>query len=275
MRIEDIYEGSLKTKRTFLVDYKDLILPPTSNAITTAALAPILAPILASYGLPVAVGAAGIASAVAVSAGIGLTIGAVLHYLKRDKRSFIKSYDEFTTLVMKRDLLIATQKKLQKDQYSEYKLSIKPPISDVKKRIKLVGSRLIKLLDNDKSGQEPDDVKRFKNNIINAYTKSKPLLEQVEHQLDESAIVLGIGVYTLVNKYLKTTGSSRIKNMIEKIESSKKPETQLAMYRKLQTYVAWDYVEDRIDIKTYRSQTIGIMNTMTAIKNSQGTNAVE
>ena len=263
MRFSEIYEAELG-KRNYFREYKDIVLPAVSNALTTAAIYPFFSATLASYGLPVA----GMTTAVLVSAAIGLGVGTLVYNMTKKNRRFATMYSEFTQMVFYRDVLFSVGNRLPQEFKAEYRVATIDPRSEINKKMHKLGTDLIDLID---SSEDVKDGNVVKERINSAYLSPKTLPTKVmeEVMVTESAIVVGLKAIDAATKYLRLTGTSRTKKAIQDIEHTQDVGKKLIQYRKLQEYVAWDFVEGRTNSEEFYKQTLWIQTSISEIKKNE------
>ena len=264
MRISDIYESDLG-RRNYFRDYRDVLLPTVSNALTTAAIYPFFSATMAAYGLPVA----GMSVAVLGSAAIGFAVGTLVHNLAKKNRQFASLYSDFTQLVFYRDVLYSVGKRLDSNFTAEYKVSTIDPRNHVNSKLHEVGSQIVRIVESNPDATDSD--KAIVLRIKTAYKSPKQLQKKIMEEciVSESALVLSLKAVDVATKYLRSTGTNRTKAAIEKIDKTSDIGLKLIQYRKLQEYVAWDLVEGRIDPKEFYRQTLNIQKSVAAIKESE------
>ncbi len=264
MRVNELFdmkESTLYPIGSLVREFEPILLTPISNAVTTA----VVATVAMAYGLPVV---GGVGMAVGISAVVGLSLGTIMYYIGAKKRTFQSEYESFLLWLTKRDVLTASAKRVPVQQQGVYRKSISPALKSVENSIRLTGNRLI--AQAKKIAQDIPDIREFKKRVRGAVAGVRKFTECSvldDIPLNESAITATVAIYRRVTTLLRKGASARVSKHIAEIEKAGDDPVKLrVLFIKLQEYIAWDYVEDRIDREAYVSDTQHIQGVLAGLK---------
>lgn len=267
MRMQEIChinEGKGSDVLAKIGQFEPMIITPISNAATAATVTSVAL----SFGLPVI---GGVAVSMGISAAVGLTIGGVIHYIKEKKRDFQKDYELFLVSLSKREVLKRPLKTLSGSFLADYKYAIREARRFNKADIKALGQRVIRHAR--RGSVNPPELESFKLRVRNAMDGGRMVNESFFDEallIEESVVTAGLAIFRQIDSYIRKTGSTRTKNQLTAIEHSGKVTHKTGpLYKTLQGYVAWDFVEGRCDAKEYLTTTKYIQAALAEINKNK------